>query len=67
QMDGDYLKELDLRWQGTLLENVDLEGIKEGDLMVTMAGAMHQQMNLHHRHWWLKMVYEDMTRVMIMK
>ncbi|GJZ42550.1 hypothetical protein Tco_0589436 [Tanacetum coccineum] len=56
QMDGDDLEELDLRWQGTLLENVDLEGIKEEDLMVTMAGAMHQQMNLHHRHWWLKMV-----------
>ncbi|GJZ82624.1 hypothetical protein Tco_0647797 [Tanacetum coccineum] len=35
---------------GTLLENADLEGIKEEDLMVTMAGAMHQQMNLHHRH-----------------
>ncbi|GJT29193.1 hypothetical protein Tco_0909468 [Tanacetum coccineum] len=28
-----------------------LEGIKGEDLMVTMAGAMHQQMNLHHRHW----------------
>ncbi|GJW47504.1 hypothetical protein Tco_0079150, partial [Tanacetum coccineum] len=27
-----------------------LEGIKGEDLMVTMAGAMHQQMNLHHRH-----------------
>ncbi|GJR34804.1 putative ribonuclease H-like domain-containing protein [Tanacetum coccineum] len=35
--------------KGTLLENVDLEGIKEEDLMVTMAGAMHQQMNLHHK------------------
>ncbi|GKF71409.1 hypothetical protein Tco_0207523, partial [Tanacetum coccineum] len=67
QMDGDDLEELDLRWQvamltvrvkrkGTLLENVVLEGIKGEDLMVTMAGAMQQQMNLHHRHWWLKMV-----------
>ncbi|GJY01957.1 ribonuclease H-like domain-containing protein, partial [Tanacetum coccineum] len=36
--------------KGILLENVDLEGVKEEDLMVTMAGAMHQQMNLHHRH-----------------
>ncbi|GKB62971.1 hypothetical protein Tco_0919157 [Tanacetum coccineum] len=58
-MDGDDLEELDLRWQvamltvrGTLLENADLEGIKGEDLMVTMAGAMHQQMNLHHRHWY---------------
>ncbi|GJS62029.1 hypothetical protein Tco_0656813 [Tanacetum coccineum] len=47
----DDLEELDLRWQvekGTLLGNIDLEGIKREDLMVTMAGAMHQQMNLHH-------------------
>ncbi|GJT45136.1 hypothetical protein Tco_0953851 [Tanacetum coccineum] len=36
--------------KGILLENADLEGIKGKDLMVTMAGAMHQQMNLHHRH-----------------
>ncbi|GJX17106.1 putative ribonuclease H-like domain-containing protein [Tanacetum coccineum] len=36
--------------KGTLLENADLEGIKGEDLMVTMAGAMHQQMNLHHSH-----------------
>ncbi|GJS69545.1 ribonuclease H-like domain-containing protein [Tanacetum coccineum] len=36
--------------KGTLLGNADLEGIKGEDLMVTMAGAMHQQMNLHHRH-----------------
>ncbi|GJW09806.1 hypothetical protein Tco_1575633 [Tanacetum coccineum] len=61
QMDGDDLEELDLRWQvamltGTLLENADLERVKEEDLIVTMAGAMHQQMNLHHRNWWLKMV-----------
>ncbi|GJS34158.1 hypothetical protein Tco_0532540 [Tanacetum coccineum] len=66
QMDGDDLEELDLRCQrlsattvtenGTLLENVDLEGIKGEDLMVTMAGAKLQQLNLHHRHWWLKMV-----------
>ncbi|GJS11954.1 hypothetical protein Tco_0368750 [Tanacetum coccineum] len=63
QIDEDDLEELDLRWQvamltvkGILLGNVDLEGIKGKDLMVTMAGAMHQQMNLHHRHWWLKMV-----------
>ncbi|GKB48922.1 hypothetical protein Tco_0899675 [Tanacetum coccineum] len=56
-MNGDDLEELDLRWQVamltirvTLLENADLEGIKGEDLMVTMAGAMHQQMNLHHRH-----------------
>ncbi|GJY31338.1 putative ribonuclease H-like domain-containing protein [Tanacetum coccineum] len=34
----------------TLLGNADLEGINGEDLMVTMAGAMHQQMNLHHRH-----------------
>ncbi|GJT20358.1 hypothetical protein Tco_0890295 [Tanacetum coccineum] len=33
---------------GILLENVDLEGVKKEDLMVTMAGAMHQLMNLHH-------------------
>ncbi|GKD94055.1 hypothetical protein Tco_1373892, partial [Tanacetum coccineum] len=37
--------------KGTLLGNADLEGIKGEDLMVTMAGAMHQQLNLHHRHW----------------
>ncbi|GKE53388.1 hypothetical protein Tco_1488544, partial [Tanacetum coccineum] len=36
--------------KGTLLEIADLEGINGEDLMVTMAGAMHQQMNLHHRH-----------------
>ncbi|GKF91943.1 hypothetical protein Tco_0275644, partial [Tanacetum coccineum] len=42
--------------KGTLLGNAYLEGIKGEDLMVTMAGAMHQQINLHHRHWWLKMV-----------
>ncbi|GKE74009.1 hypothetical protein Tco_1536050, partial [Tanacetum coccineum] len=55
QIDQDDLEELDLRWQvamltvrGILLENADLEGIKGKDLMVTMAGAMHQQMNLHH-------------------
>ncbi|GJV06021.1 putative ribonuclease H-like domain-containing protein [Tanacetum coccineum] len=36
--------------KGNLLGIVDLEGIKGEDLMVTMAGAMHQQMNLHHRH-----------------
>ncbi|GJY33741.1 putative ribonuclease H-like domain-containing protein [Tanacetum coccineum] len=41
QMDGDDLDELDLRWQGILQENVDLEGVKEEDLMVTMAGAIH--------------------------
>ncbi|GKA14609.1 hypothetical protein Tco_0694255 [Tanacetum coccineum] len=28
--------------KGILLENVDLEGVKEEDLMVIMAGAMHQ-------------------------
>ncbi|GJV23482.1 hypothetical protein Tco_1376177 [Tanacetum coccineum] len=33
-----------------LLKNVDLEGVKEEDLMVTMAGAMHKQLNLHLRH-----------------
>ncbi|GJS11270.1 hypothetical protein Tco_0368066 [Tanacetum coccineum] len=42
--------------KGILLENVDLEGVKEEDLMVTVARTMYQQMNLHHRHWWLKMV-----------
>ncbi|GJU07308.1 retrovirus-related pol polyprotein from transposon TNT 1-94 [Tanacetum coccineum] len=54
QIDGDDLEKLDLRCQrlsattiiekGTLLENANLEGIKGEDLMVTMAGAMHQQM-----------------------
>ncbi|GKA75837.1 putative ribonuclease H-like domain-containing protein [Tanacetum coccineum] len=34
--------------KGTLLGIADLEGIKGKDLMVTMAGVMHQQMNLHH-------------------
>ncbi|GJZ77004.1 hypothetical protein Tco_0641676 [Tanacetum coccineum] len=53
--------------KGTLLEIADLEGIKGKYLTVTMAGAMHQQMNLHHRHWWLKMVLEAMTGVMILK
>ncbi|GJZ02626.1 reverse transcriptase domain-containing protein [Tanacetum coccineum] len=33
-----------------LIENVDLEGVNEEDLMVTMAGAMHKQLNLHLRH-----------------
>ncbi|GJZ14654.1 putative ribonuclease H-like domain-containing protein [Tanacetum coccineum] len=37
--------------KGILLENVDLEGVKEEDLMVKMAGAMHKQLNLHLRHW----------------
>ncbi|GJV20108.1 retrovirus-related pol polyprotein from transposon TNT 1-94 [Tanacetum coccineum] len=32
-----------------LLENIDLEGVEIEDLKVTMAGAMHQLMNLHHR------------------
>ncbi|GJW42513.1 hypothetical protein Tco_0071312 [Tanacetum coccineum] len=36
--------------KGILLENVDLEGVKEEDLMVTMAGAMHKQLNLHLKH-----------------
>ncbi|GKD79218.1 hypothetical protein Tco_1341839 [Tanacetum coccineum] len=35
-----------------LLENVDLEGVKEEDLKVKMAGAMHKQLSLHSRHWW---------------
>ncbi|GJW72156.1 ribonuclease H-like domain-containing protein [Tanacetum coccineum] len=50
KMDGDVLEELDFegRKGHFCLENVDLEGIKEKDLMVTMAEAMHQQMNLHH-------------------
>ncbi|GJR91069.1 hypothetical protein Tco_0215080 [Tanacetum coccineum] len=57
-MDGDDLEELDLRWQvaiqrlnattviekDILLENVDLEGVKEEDLMVKIAGAMHKQL-----------------------
>ncbi|GKB90595.1 hypothetical protein Tco_0962867, partial [Tanacetum coccineum] len=61
-IDEDDLEELDLRCATTVTEKVtllgiaDLEGIKGKDLMVTMAGATHQQMNLHHRHWWLKMV-----------
>ncbi|GJS43281.1 ribonuclease H-like domain-containing protein [Tanacetum coccineum] len=57
--DEDDLEELDLRWQvamltvrGTLLGNADLEGIKGKDLMVKLAGAMHQQMNLHYRYDW---------------
>ncbi|GKB62615.1 hypothetical protein Tco_0918801 [Tanacetum coccineum] len=60
QVDGDDLEELDLQCQrlsattvtekGILIENVDLEGVKEEDLMVTIAGAMHQQTKLHHRH-----------------
>ncbi|GKF97243.1 hypothetical protein Tco_0293064, partial [Tanacetum coccineum] len=37
---------------------IDLGEIKGEDLMVTMAGAMHQQLNPHHKYWWLKMVYE---------
>ncbi|GKB02266.1 hypothetical protein Tco_0830355 [Tanacetum coccineum] len=73
QMDGDDLEELDLRCQrlsattviekDILLENVDLEGVKEEDLMVTMAGAMHKQLNLHIRLWsrWAiqRSYYED--------
>ncbi|GJT33323.1 ribonuclease H-like domain-containing protein [Tanacetum coccineum] len=46
QMDGDDLEELDLRWQvamltvrGILLENVDLEEVKEEDQMVTRSNA----------------------------
>ncbi|GJS93218.1 hypothetical protein Tco_0800186 [Tanacetum coccineum] len=35
--------------KGTLLGIVDLKGINGEDLMVIMAGAMHQQMNLHHK------------------
>ncbi|GJS41338.1 hypothetical protein Tco_0566381 [Tanacetum coccineum] len=42
-----------------------LEEVKEEDLMVT--GAMHKQLNLHLRHWWLKMVLEAMTEAMILK
>ncbi|GJW99662.1 hypothetical protein Tco_0183576 [Tanacetum coccineum] len=53
--------------KGNLLENADLEGIKGEDLMVTMVEAMYQQLNLYHRHWWLKMVYEAMTGAMILK
>ncbi|GJW79706.1 putative ribonuclease H-like domain-containing protein [Tanacetum coccineum] len=47
-MAGGYV---DCQKKGTLLENVDLEGIKGEDLIVTMAGAMIQQLHLHHRHW----------------
>ncbi|GJS28845.1 hypothetical protein Tco_0489465 [Tanacetum coccineum] len=55
QMDGDDLEELDLQWQvailsattvtekGILLENVDLEGVKEEDLLVTMERAIGYQ------------------------
>ncbi|GJZ43479.1 putative ribonuclease H-like domain-containing protein [Tanacetum coccineum] len=57
QIDEDDLEELDLRLQvamltvsGILLGNADLEGIKGKDLMVTMAGAMYKQINLHHKH-----------------
>ncbi|GJX73879.1 hypothetical protein Tco_0312474, partial [Tanacetum coccineum] len=35
--------------QGEELVLLDLEGVKEEDLMVTMAGAMHKQLNLHLR------------------
>ncbi|GJZ76384.1 hypothetical protein Tco_0641056 [Tanacetum coccineum] len=35
--------------KGTLLGIADLKGINGEDLMVIMAGAMHQQMNLHHK------------------
>ncbi|GJU15586.1 hypothetical protein Tco_1143552 [Tanacetum coccineum] len=38
-----------------LLENVDLEVVKEEDLMLKMAGIMQNQLNLPLRHWWLKM------------
>ncbi|GJR02767.1 hypothetical protein Tco_0525751 [Tanacetum coccineum] len=37
QIDEDDLEELDLRWQGTLLGNADLERIKGEDLMVTIS------------------------------
>ncbi|GJR37441.1 putative ribonuclease H-like domain-containing protein [Tanacetum coccineum] len=56
----DNLEELDLRWQvamlamltirGTLLGNANQEGTKGEDLLVIIAGAMHQQMNLHLKH-----------------
>ncbi|GJX11646.1 uncharacterized mitochondrial protein-like protein [Tanacetum coccineum] len=71
QIDQDDLEELDIRWKvammtvrGTLLRNANQEGTKGKDLMVKMAGVMQQQMNHHHKHWWLKMVYEDMTGAM---
>ncbi|GJY19684.1 hypothetical protein Tco_0391175 [Tanacetum coccineum] len=63
RLDGDDLEEkgismevamLDIQQNDILLENVDLEGVKEEDLMVTMAGAMHKQLNLHHHIRWLK-------------
>ncbi|GJS28614.1 ribonuclease H-like domain-containing protein [Tanacetum coccineum] len=56
----DNLEALDLRWQvamlamltirGTLLGNANQEGTKGEDLLVIIAGAMHQQMNLHLKH-----------------
>ncbi|GKB99432.1 hypothetical protein Tco_0985569 [Tanacetum coccineum] len=57
QIDEDDLEELDLRWQVAMLTIREFIKKKRSgrnssgkkDLMVTMAGAMHQQMNLHHR------------------
>ncbi|GJV33999.1 hypothetical protein Tco_1394399 [Tanacetum coccineum] len=56
-IDEDDLEELDLRWQvamltvmGILLGNANQEGTKGKGLMVIMAGGMHQQMTLHHKH-----------------
>ncbi|GJU40275.1 putative ribonuclease H-like domain-containing protein [Tanacetum coccineum] len=53
QMDGDLLRELELRSsattaieKGILLESVDLEEVKEEDQMVTMPGAM-QYLSTH--------------------
>ncbi|GJT25615.1 hypothetical protein Tco_0895552 [Tanacetum coccineum] len=45
-----------VKGKGTLLRNADQEETKGKDLMMTMAGGMQHQMNLHHKHWWLKMV-----------
>ncbi|GJU94298.1 hypothetical protein Tco_1319054 [Tanacetum coccineum] len=46
----------DRKKYGLQREMTYLEGVKEEDLMVTMAGAVHKQLNLHLRDWWLKMV-----------
>ncbi|GJS18904.1 hypothetical protein Tco_0413376 [Tanacetum coccineum] len=43
----------DMKKYGLQRKTTYLEGVKEEDLMVTE--AIHKQLNLHLRHWWLKM------------
>ncbi|GJU47168.1 hypothetical protein Tco_1204434 [Tanacetum coccineum] len=52
--------------KGTLLRNANQEGTKGKDLIVIMAGRIQQQMNHHHKHWWLNMVLEAMSGAMIL-